>query len=183
MSVNCGNVMDCYAYGKLQTNFSPLTLLIIIASLITNILSVSVHVMAKLAAGCCKYYQILLHNYITLHRMCLQLNINFEILSFNQIALVSCQGLIPTEDNIPCPHDCGPGYKCQYGLCRRQNCTLDYDCSGEPVELVCASNGVTYDSLCELEKARCELEQDIEYYYHGTCMLDDNNFSLLTINY
>lgn len=92
-----------------------------------------------------------------------------------QIALISCQdmpaeSLIPPVDNIPCLHECPPGYECRYGICKPQDCTQLEDCSSEPVELVCASNGVTYNNLCEVERARCELRQDIKYLYDGTCI-------------
>ena len=54
------------------------------------------------------------------------------------------------------------------GLCTRQQCSRD--CSGEERQVVCGSNGVTYNNPCELEKARCELRQDISVYKKGPCI-------------
>ena len=85
---------------------------------------------------------------------------------------MQAESLIPAED-IPCSFKCHPGFHCRYGVCVRRNCTLN--CSGVAIEPVCASNGVTYNNLCELEKVKCDLALDMEYY-NGTCMytLPDN---------
>ena len=34
---------------------------------------------------------------------------------------------------------------------------------------MCGSNGVTYSNQCELEKAKCELMQDISLEHTGAC--------------
>ncbi len=42
------------------------------------------------------------------------------------------------------------------------------DCSILPTDLVCASNGQTYDNLCEMKKAACELDRVLRVEFQGT---------------
>ena len=77
--------------------------------------------------------------------------------------------LVSSASGLTCIHECGPGYECKYGLCQRRQCTQD--CKDAPKQQLCGSNGVTYNSLCEMEKARCVEALDITKLYDGVCKL------------
>ena len=83
----------------------------------------------------------------------------------------TCQAvdLVTSATNLTCPHECEPGSECRFGVCRLVQCTQN--CSTVPTQRLCGSNGVTYNNMCELEKARCELRQNIEKLYNGICKL------------
>ena len=85
------------------------------------------------------------------------------------ITLSKCQeGLMGTSaSGSSCTPECRPGFECILGECERQQCVSD--CSGAEQRTVCGSNGQTYYSLCELEKAKCELTHEIEILYDGIC--------------
>lgn len=72
-----------------------------------------------------------------------------------------------TDIPATCIPECGAGYECVLGTCTRQQCSRN--CSGEERQLVCGSNGITYNSPCELEKDRCELALDIRQEHKGSC--------------
>ncbi|CAL4060965.1 unnamed protein product, partial [Meganyctiphanes norvegica] len=46
------------------------------------------------------------------------------------------------------------------------NCGTCYDI---PMESVCGSNGITYDSKCELSRINCLMDLDTEIEYMGSC--------------
>nr|XP_022336606.1 agrin-like isoform X7 [Crassostrea virginica] len=69
---------------------------------------------------------------------------------------------------------CGPNQRCveENGLvlCIRNPCK---DCEGEPFNPVCGTNDVSYDNLCELEKANCTSENlAIKFKAYGFCVQD-----------
>ena len=72
--------------------------------------------------------------------------------------------------------ECGAGYECKLGICRRKQCTQD--CSGVPKQQLCGSNGVTYKNMCELDKAKCELAREINKVYDGICKLMDRDMHI-----
>ena len=76
-------------------------------------------------------------------------------------------GLTTDPVEYTCTPACGVGYECELGWCQRQQCSTN--CSDVAMQLVCGSNGVTYNNMCELERARCELAYDIKVYYTGAC--------------
>lgn len=80
---------------------------------------------------------------------------------------MSQEQVVSSASGFTCTPECGAGYECALGVCTRQQCSRD--CSSEKKQLVCGSDGVTYNSPCDLEKARCELAQDIRQEYEGTC--------------
>lgn len=80
---------------------------------------------------------------------------------FLKITLIRCQ------DTIECNPPCSAGYECRFGICQRMQCTQN--CTDVSVQRICGSNGVTYDNMCELNKSRCELAQDITMLYEGQC--------------
>lgn len=87
------------------------------------------------------------------------------------LALSHCQssesGSIITET---CS-DCKPGEVCDTlddgtSLCQKKEC--HFNCTDEKKH-ICGSNGITYKNQCELEKARCELNTDIDIEYSDEC--------------
>ena len=85
-----------------------------------------------------------------------------------QILTISkCQDMLASASGSSCTPECNPGFECILGECERQQCVSD--CSGAEKRTFCAENGQTYYSLCELEKAECELARDIKIEYNGIC--------------
>ena len=82
--------------------------------------------------------------------------------------LVETVDLVSSASGLTCVHECSPGFECKFGMCQRIQC--NQDCKDVAKNQLCGSNGVTYDNMCELEKARCELTQNIiEKEYDGVC--------------
>ena len=90
-----------------------------------------------------------------------------KVILMLQFLLPNACGQLSIHTPSTCIPECGAGYECVTGLCVRQQCSTD--CSGEERQVVCGSNGVNYNNLCELEKARCELALDISLESHGPC--------------
>lgn len=47
------------------------------------------------------------------------------------------------------------------------NCNKN--CTGQATSYVCASNGVTYDNICEMEKAACLDHRELRAVEHAQC--------------
>lgn len=93
----------------------------------------------------------------------------FVFVQINTSRFSQAADLVSSASGLACAHECGPGYECRFGVCQRKECTQD--CNDIPKQQLCGSNGVTYDNMCEFEKARCELEQNIHKLYDGICKL------------
>ncbi|XP_073731354.1 agrin isoform X10 [Misgurnus anguillicaudatus] len=72
---------------------------------------------------------------------------------------VVAQGECKTCDNIVCSW----GARCVKNKCECQQCT------GQPIKLVCGSDGTTYDNECELRLASCKNQRKIEVVKPGVC--------------
>ena len=114
--------------------------------------------------------------HIILTRPIARLNFNCTLcLIFHNILqiimLSNCQDALlgTSASGYSCTPECVPGFECVLGHCQRQQC--ETNCSGDPTKgkEFCASDGNTYDSMCELERAKCELQQDITVEYTGAC--------------
>ena len=90
-------------------------------------------------------------------------------MQINTFRLSQAVDLISSASGYTCLPECGPGFECKLGLCKRKQC--NQDCNDVPKQLLCAENGVTYNNTCELEKVKCELAQEIDIIYNGTCKL------------
>ena len=63
---------------------------------------------------------------------------------------------------------CSLGEECEIDKQGITNCVCSHTC--EPmVRPVCASNGNSYDNLCEMQKSGCEERQDLRAKYFGIC--------------
>ncbi|XP_069039939.1 agrin isoform X5 [Lepisosteus oculatus] len=63
---------------------------------------------------------------------------------------------------------CGDGV-CSWGaMCVRNQCVCP-SCAGQPGAPVCGSDGVTYDSACDLRAASCHLRKKIDIARTGPC--------------
>jgi hypothetical protein len=68
---------------------------------------------------------------------------------------------------------CSHGEECEIDKQGITNCVCREKC--EPiVRPACASDGQTYDNLCEMQNHGCHTRQDIAAKYFGTC--GKNNF-------
>lgn len=90
-------------------------------------------------------------------------------MQINTFRLSEAVDLVSSASGLTCIHECGPGFECKFGLCKRIECTQD--CKDVAKSQLCGSNGVTYNNVCELEKARCELTMNITKLYDGVCKL------------
>ncbi|XP_060914533.1 agrin isoform X9 [Labrus mixtus] len=85
-----------------------------------------------------------------------------------------------------CDEDCGSGgsgsglESCEQDRCRTfggswdedaedDRCVCDFSCRTVLPNLVCASDGKTYDNECELKKARCEKQEHVLILNQGPC--------------
>ncbi|XP_067121561.1 SPARC-related modular calcium-binding protein 1-like isoform X1 [Centruroides vittatus] len=64
----------------------------------------------------------------------------------------------------------GRGGSSSSGGCRH------HDCSEEKLHPVCGTDGRTYDSMCHLNKAKCEGRQ-VDFKYRGSCVDNENCFA------
>ena len=99
-------------------------------------------------------------------------------MQINTFRLIEAADLVSSASGLMCPHDCSPGFECKSGACQRIQC--NQDCKDEAKNQLCGSNGVTYNNMCELEKARCELTQNIEKEYDGVCKFCYSKINLCT---
>ncbi|KAJ8259664.1 hypothetical protein GJAV_G00172040 [Gymnothorax javanicus] len=87
-----------------------------------------------------------------------------------------------------CDEECGSGgsgsegdSSCEQDRCRRlggywdedaedDRCVCEFNCHSVPRIQVCGSDGHTYSSECEMKKARCEKQQQLEIQNQGPCL-------------
>ena len=93
----------------------------------------------------------------------------FAFVQINTFRFSQAVDLVASASGFTCVPECGPGFECKLGICKRKQCTQD--CSGVAKQQLCGSNGITYNNMCELEKAKCELAREINKVYDGICKL------------
>ncbi|XP_059489125.1 agrin-like [Neocloeon triangulifer] len=60
--------------------------------------------------------------------------------------------------------------KCKYGsVCKNGKCECPEECQSSSPEPVCASDGLTYGSECEMIRAGCAGSQDLKIEFFGEC--------------
>ena len=63
---------------------------------------------------------------------------------------------------------CSHGQDCEIDKQGITNCVCSHNC--QPiVRPVCATNGRTYDNLCEMEKNGCQDREELSAKYFGIC--------------
>jgi len=59
---------------------------------------------------------------------------------------------------------------CEFGArCEAGECVCPEDCHSSNSESVCASDGRTYGSECEMQRAACSVSQEISVVFYGEC--------------
>lgn len=81
------------------------------------------------------------------------------ILAYLQAAPFSTEG-----SGIDC--SCPEGFWCDGNSCV-SNC--DLECSNEAYSPLCATNGETYNNMCEFERQKCIQEQNWQIIYMDKC--------------
>uniref|UniRef100_UPI00358E98F8 tomoregulin-1-like isoform X2 n=1 Tax=Myxine glutinosa TaxID=7769 RepID=UPI00358E98F8 len=98
-------------------------------------------------------------------------------------SLLGCSG----EDCPGSQQDAGlrscDNYSCRYGgVCTlvgdRVTCICQFQCPYE-YNLVCGSNGETFQNECFLRQAACKLQQDIRLATDGSCYADDESSGMV----
>ncbi|KAM8829956.1 agrin isoform 2-T2 [Synchiropus picturatus] len=105
-----------------------------------------------------------------------------------ELRMLSCKQQKRVEVAKPgsCDEDCGSGgsgsgaESCEQDRCRMfggswdedaedDRCLCDFTCHSVPLNLVCGSDGRTYNNECELKKTRCDKQQHLLIQSQGAC--------------
>uniref|UniRef100_A0A8C2MPT6 Agrin n=1 Tax=Cricetulus griseus TaxID=10029 RepID=A0A8C2MPT6_CRIGR len=96
-------------------------------------------------------------------------------------------GAVCSAGQCVCPPECGSGgsgsgqdNECEQELCRQHGgvwdedsedgpCVCDFSCQSVLRSPVCGSDGITYNTECDLKKARCESQQELYVAAQGAC--------------
>ncbi|BET00155.1 Kazal-type serine protease inhibitor domain [Nesidiocoris tenuis] len=88
-----------------------------------------------------------------------------------ELKLTACQNKMNIQVQYKGDCESCAGVVCQYkATCMGGHCVCPRDCSAAPLEQVCGSNLVTYESQCELQKRGCELnDATLDVLFYGSC--------------
>ncbi|XP_073973798.1 agrin-like isoform X3 [Rhodnius prolixus] len=88
-----------------------------------------------------------------------------------ELKMTACQNKLNLQTAYKGDCESCAGVVCQYrAKCSGGQCVCPTDCSAAPLEQVCGSDMVTYQSQCELQKRSCEVgDNSLDVLFYGSC--------------